>query len=160
MRLSKKDIQKTFDINIKCAVWMCQNFIKVRKKQGGVIVNISSIEAIISIKKDLIPYAMSKAAILALTGNLANQYGRKGFRVNVILPGAIKTPGTEFLIRKGAKDLRFDLAKIAINFNQRLSLGRWGDSDEVAIAVLFLTSDISSYLSGTQLRVGGGFLSS
>ncbi len=160
LNLSKEDLQKTFDINANSAVWMCQNFIKTREKQGGVIVNISSIEAMISIKKDLVPYGMSKAGILALTGGLANEYGRKGFRVNVVLPGAIKTPGTELLIRKGITHFRFDLVKTGINFNRRLSLGRWGNPDEVAKPVLFLASDMSSYLNGTQIRVDGGFLSS
>lgn len=62
---------------------------------GGVIVNVSSIEALVPLRDDLIPYSLSKAGIVTLTRTLAHAYGSQGFRVNVLLPGAIRTPGTE-----------------------------------------------------------------
>jgi len=160
LRLSKESLNKTLSINMESTVWMCQNFIKLRGKKGGIIVNISSIEAILPFKRDLIPYSMSKAGVIALTRSLARDYGRDGFRVNAILPGAIETPGTGSLVKSALKNFRVDLIKTGYNFNERLANGRWGKPDEVAKAVIFLSSDLASYVQGTLLPVDGGFLSS
>jgi len=160
LRLSKESLNKTLSVNMESTVWMCQNFIKLRGKKGGIIVNISSIEAILPFKRDLIPYSMSKAGVIALTRSLARDYGRDGFRVNAILPGAIETPGTGSLVKSALKNFRVDLIKTGYNFNERLANGRWGKPDEVAKAVIFLSSDLASYVQGALLPVDGGFLSS
>jgi len=76
--------------------------------------------------------SISKSGVIALTRSLARDYGKKGFRVNGILPGAIKTPGTENLIRLAITKLQFNLIKTGIDFNSRLALGRWGKPDEIA----------------------------
>jgi len=138
---------------------MCQNFIRKRKKLGGVIVNISSIEALIPFKADLAHYSISKSGVIALTRSLARDYGRKGFRVNGILPGAIKTPGTDSLVKTAITKLQLNLIKTKIDFESRLTLGRWGAPDEVAKVVLFLSSNMASYVQGAMIPVDGGFLS-
>ncbi len=158
-------LQKTFQVNMESVFWMCQGFIARRKgargkKKGGVIVNVSSVEALVPFRDDLIPYSMSKAGILALTRALAHAYGRQGFRVNVLVPGAIKTPGTGQLMKSAVQHLNVDLMKTGYHFEKRLALGRWGESDEVACAALFLASDLASYVQGAAIPVDGGFLSS
>lgn len=80
--------------------------------------------------------------------------------MNAILPGAIKTPGTESLIKEAIKKARFDLIATGLMFQQRLALGRWGRPDEVAKAAVFLASDLASYVQGAGIPVDGGFLSS
>lgn len=147
-------------VNLEAAFWMSQRFIASRKRDGGIIVNVASIEAILPFKDDLVPYSVSKAGIIALTRSLARDYGRKGFRVNVILPGAIRTPGTDTLVRYAARHLRLDLLKTGYTFQARLALGRWGKPDEVARVALFLASDLASYVQGAMVPVDGGFLSS
>lgn len=151
---------KTLEINLNSVFWMCQNFIRSRKNMGGIIINISSIEAIMPFKKDLAHYSISKSGVYSLTRSLARDYGRKGFRVNGILPGAIKTPGTESLVKMALRRLRLDLVKTGYDFNSRLALGRWGKPDEIAKVVIFLSSDLSSYIQGAMIPVDGGFLSS
>lgn len=152
-------LEKTLNVNMNSAFWMCQHFIKLRNKKGGIIVNISSIEAILPFKRDMIHYGMSKAGVIALTRSLARDYGKDGFRANVILPGAIKTSGTQSLIKDAVLNVNFDLLKTGYDFQQRLTCGRWGEADEVAKVVLFLSSDLASYVQGAAIPVDGGFLS-
>ena len=152
--------EKTIDVNLDSVVWMCQAFIARRQKKGGVIVNVSSIEALLPFKEHLVPYSVSKSGILALTRALAREYGRKGFRINAIVPGAIRTPGTEGLAKEALRQLRFDLLKTGYDFQCRLALGRWGQPDEVARVALFLASDLAAYVQGAMIPVDGGFLSS
>mgnify|MGYP001243073604 FL=1 len=152
-------LKHVMDTNFQAIFWMCQHFIRRCLKQGGVIVNTSSIEAMLPFKSDLAHYASSKAAVLSLTRSLARDYGRHNFRVNSVMPGGIKTPGTTKLAKQALFKLSFSLLKTGVEFNQRLPLGRFGQADEVARAVVFLASDLSSYINGVYLPVDGGFLS-
>lgn len=152
--------QKVMDINLNSMLWMCQYFIKERLEKGGIIINISSIEALLPFKEDLAPYSISKAGVIALTRSLAREYGKKHFRVNAILPGAIHTPGTKTLINKAIRELSVPLMATGYNFKSRLALRRWGTPDEVAKMTLVLASELSSYVQGALIPVDGGFLSS
>ena len=158
VKVDEKSLEKVLDVNLNSMFWMCQNFIK-RKKKDGIIVNLSSIEAIRHFKKDMIPYSISKAGVISLTQGLAREYGRKGFRANVVLPGAIRTEGTNNLIKKTIQKMDLKLVNVGYLFNKRLAMGRWGKPEEVAKAILFLASDQSSYVTGAMLAVDGGFSS-
>ncbi len=160
MDLEEEFLKKLVDINLNSMVWMSQNFIKRRGSRGGIIINISSIEAIIPFKEDMAHYSMTKSGIIALTRSLARDYGKMGYRVNVILPGAIKTPGVDAIVKTALSKFRFNLIKTGYDFQSRLALGRWGHPDEVAKVVLFLASDMASYIQGALLPVDGGFLTS
>jgi len=153
-------LERTLAVNLKSTFWMCQAFIRERRDKGGVMINVSSIEAILPFKKDLVPYSVSKSGIIALTRALARDYGRDGFRANAILPGAIRTPGTGRLVRKAVSTVNLDLMKTGYDFQSRLALGRWGKPEEVASVALFLASDLASYVQGALIPVDGGFLSS
>jgi len=151
-------LSKVLAINLKSALLMCQHMIRRRLKRGGVIINISSIEAILPFAEDLVPYDISKIGVIAMTRALAKQYGRNGFRINVIIPGGITTPGTKAV----AKDIsRFNvgLIKTGVQFATRLPLRRGGQPDEVACIAVVLASDLSSYVHGALIPVDGGFLS-
>jgi NAD(P)-dependent dehydrogenase (short-subunit alcohol dehydrogenase family) len=153
-------LDKVMSVNLESVLWMCQQFIRRRSSKGGVIVNVSSIEALLPFKHDLVAYSVSKAGVIALTRALARDYGRKGFRANVILPGAIRTPGTEGLAKTALRQFRLDLIRTGYDFQSRLALGRWGRPDEVACVALFLASGLASYIQGAVIPVDGGFLSS
>jgi NAD(P)-dependent dehydrogenase (short-subunit alcohol dehydrogenase family) len=151
-------LKKVIDINLRSALLMCQYMIKKRLKRGGVIINIGSIEAIVPIAEDLIPYDISKTGVIALTKALAKQYGRNGFRINVILPGGITTPGTKAVAKEVAR-FKTGPLKTGIELAMRLPLRRGGQSDEVARIAVVLASDLSSYVHGALIPVDGGFLS-
>lgn len=151
-------LTRVLAINLKSALLMCQHMIRRRLRKGGVIINISSIEAILPFAENLVSYDISKMGVIALTRALAKQYGRNGFRINVIIPGGITTPGTKAV----AKDIsRFNvgLIRTGIQFATRLPLRRGGQPDEVARIAVVLASDLSSYVHGALIPVDGGFLS-
>jgi len=147
-------------VNLASVFWMCQNFIRIRKNAGGIIVNTSSIEALIPFKDEMAHYSISKSGVYALTRSLAHDYGRKGFRINGIIPGVVKTTGINNQIKTAIKELKLGLIKTGYNYKCRLALGRLGKPDEIAKVVLFLCSDLASYVQGVMIPVDGGFLSS
>ena len=101
---------------------------------------------------------ISKTGVIALTRALAKEYGRRGFRINVIIPGGIFTPGTRAVARD-ISQFRFSLLKTGYDFKARLPMNRGGQPDEVARVALFLASDLASYVRGALVPVDGGFLS-
>lgn len=151
-------LDRIFSINLKAVFWMCQRMIKARASKGGIIINTSSIEAILPFKGGLNCYGPSKWGVLSLTRSLAKDYSRKNFRVNAILPGGINTPGTRSAA-KGILKLQFGLIKDGVEFMSRLPMGRIGEPDEVARIAIVLATDLSSYVTGAAIPVDGGFLS-
>ena len=149
--------RKVLATNLESVYWMCQHMIRRRKKIGGVIINVGSIEAVLPFKEDLATYSVSKSGVIALTRALAKEHGKHGFRVNAILPGGIITRGTKEAA-KGIFKFKFDLLKTGIEFRQRLPIGRMGRPDEVGCMVLALASDLGSYVHGAAIPIDGGFL--
>jgi NAD(P)-dependent dehydrogenase (short-subunit alcohol dehydrogenase family) len=149
---------KVMDINLNSVFWMCQHMIGQRGKRGGVIINVGSIEALLPFEKDLVHYNVSKIGVIGLTRALAKEYGAAGFRVNVLLPGGIVTPGTKAVAKEILK-FQVGLLKTGYDFKARLPLNRAGQPDEVARMALVLASDLSSYVHGAMVPVDGGFLS-
>jgi len=150
--------QKVYAINLESVLWMCQRMIEARKKKGGVIINVSSIEAILPFKKGMVHYDTSKAGVIGLTRSLARDFGDKGFRINCLLPGGIVTQGTKGAATEFFKG-NIGLAKTGYDFLTRIPMARLGEPDEIARATLFLALDLSSYITGALLAVDGGFLS-
>jgi NAD(P)-dependent dehydrogenase (short-subunit alcohol dehydrogenase family) len=151
-------LRQVTDVNLTAVFWMCQRMIKARIKKGGIIINMGSIEAVMPLKEGLAHYDISKAGVMVLSRALASEYGRHGFRINVLVPGGIWTQGTKRLARKAAK---FDagIVKSGIEYNMRNPIGRMGQPDEVARMALVLACDLSSYVTGALVAVDGGFLS-
>ena len=151
-------LKKVMDVNLTSVFWMCQNMIKSRLKKGGVIINTGSIEAVMPLKEGLSQYDISKAGVMVLSRALASEYGKHGFRINVLVPGGIWTQGTKNVAKEVLK-FNLGVVKSGIEYNMRTPLGRMGNSDEVARMALVLASDLSSYMTGALVVVDGGFLS-
>lgn len=119
---------------------------EMTENRSGVILNISSVNALAYFGNEA--YSAAKAGILSLTRSLAVRYGPFGVRVNAIAPGTLKTPAWE---QRQQKD-----PDIFERVARWYPLGRIGDPEDVAGAVLFLASDEAAWISGAVLPVDGG----
>jgi len=158
LEINETFLNRVMNVNLNSVFWMCQNMIRSRLNRGGVIINIGSIEAVMPFKEELTHYDITKAGVMVLSRALANEYGKHGFRINVLVPGGIWTPGARGLAKDIMK-LKLGVVKSGIEYNLRTPLGRLGKPDEVARMALVLASDLSSYVNGTLITVDGGFLS-
>jgi NAD(P)-dependent dehydrogenase (short-subunit alcohol dehydrogenase family) len=151
-------VDRVMDTNLHSVTWNCYEMIRRRRKQGGIIIKLGSIEAVLPFKDDLAIYSVSKAGVIALTRALAKEHAKHGFRVNALLPGGILTKGTKSAA-KGVLQFKLGLMKTGWDFRQRLPAARFGLPDEVARMALMLASDLASYVHGAVIPVDGGFLS-
>lgn len=120
----------------------------IAQGRGGRIVNVTSIDAVHPSMVGLAHYDASKHGAWGFTKNVALELAPHGIRVNAVAPGGIRTPGT------GGELLQESMAA----FEAMIPMGRMGESDEIGRAVLFLASDLASYVTGSQLVVDGGRL--
>jgi cyclopentanol dehydrogenase len=120
----------------------------MRRAGGGSIVNISSQLGLVGMDITSPQYASSKGAVRLFTKVTALQYAKEGIRANSVHPGPIVTPMTE---RRRADPAIREL------MTSRIPLGRYGEPDEVAYGVLYLASDESSFVTGSELVIDGGW---
>ena len=144
-RETPAEFLKVIDVNLNGAYWMAQAFGRAAK-DGGSIVNVSSV---LGIRPGGLPqaaYAASKAGMIGLTRDLAAQWtGRKGIRVNALAPGHFPTDMADQMPASEG-----ELVKMLA------PAGRFGDPMELAAAAVFLASDAASYVTGITLPVDGG----
>ncbi len=134
----------TIDVNLK-GTFLCTRYASnmMRKQRSGRIINISSIVGTQGNEGQTI-YAASKAAVFGFTRSAAKELGRYGITVNAVAPGLIETD----LIR----DLKSDIRDKMIS---HISLGRIGTPEDIAKVVLFLSSELANYVSGSVIAVDG-----
>lgn len=140
---------KVLSVNLK-GPYMCVKYVAPEMKYsgGGSIVNIASTRALMS-EPNTEPYSASKGGILALTHALAVSLGKDNIRVNAISPGWIEVSDW----KKGSLRLKPDLTEMD---HIQHPVGRVGRPEDIASACLFLTSDESGFITGTNLIVDGG----
>lgn len=139
--------RSVIDVNLMGAYWMAQSFARAAKN-GGTIVNISSVLGLRTGGLPQAAYASSKAGLIGLTRDLAAQWtGRKGIRVNALAPGFFPSEMSDQLPRETV-----ELVK------SLTPAGRLGDPMELAATLIWLVSDASSYVTGITVPVDGGFV--
>jgi len=144
-RETPEQFRGVIDVNLNGCYWMAQSCGRVMQP-GSSIINISSVLGITTAGLPQAAYAASKAGLIGLTRDLAQQWtGRKGIRVNAIAPGFFESEMTE-QYPDGYLDL----------MAQRIPAGRKGDPEELAAAVVFLASDAGGYVTGQTIAVDGG----
>jgi NAD(P)-dependent dehydrogenase (short-subunit alcohol dehydrogenase family) len=145
LKETPEDFRAVTDINVHGTFWMSQAAARAMEN-GGSIVNVTSIMAFLSVGMPQASYMASKAGIVGMTRDLAQQWtGRRGIRVNAIAPGIFETEMTGHFFEQ--------LLEVQ---QPRIPMGRPGDPAELAAAVVFLASDAASYITGETLVVDGG----
>jgi NAD(P)-dependent dehydrogenase (short-subunit alcohol dehydrogenase family) len=122
--------------------------VAMRRAGGGAIVNISSQLGLVGVDNSSPQYQASKGAVRLLTKATAIQYAKERIRANSVHPGPIATPMTE--ARRKDPETR----ELTVS---RIPLGRYGEPEEVALGVLYLASDESSFVTGAELVIDGGW---
>ena len=137
------------DVNVRAMYLVSRVAVPhLREAHGGSIVNTASVSALHASRgRPTHVYAASKGAVLALTRAMAVSLGRDGIRVNAICPGVVRTRLTADIV---------DDAERAARAGAGIPIGRVGEPDDVARCALFLASDDSSFITGTEIVVDGG----
>lgn len=146
-RETPEQFRSVIDVNLNGSYWMAQSCGRAMKP-GSSIINVSSILGLTTAGMPQAAYAASKAGLIGLTRDLAQQWtGRKGIRVNALAPGFFHSEMTD--------QYPEDYLPSQLH---RIPAGRVGEPRELAAAVVFLASDAASYITGSVLPVEGGML--
>jgi 3-oxoacyl-[acyl-carrier protein] reductase len=145
LRITAEDLENHLRTNLFSAFLLSKSALRYFK-DGGVIVNVSSVVGIIGNSWQT-AYSASKAGLIAFTKSLAKEMGSRGIRVVAVAPGFIETPMTEGLPEQVKK-----------KYLENIPLRRFGKPEEVAEVIAFLVSDKASYISGQVIVVDGGLI--
>ena len=145
IRMKDKEWNKVINLNLSSTFFLSKNVIKkMLKNKNGKIINITSIVGHTG-NIGQANYAASKAGIIGMSKSLALEYGKKNIRINCISPGFIKSEMTDQINENFRKSLE-----------EKISLERFGTPEDVANAALFLSSELSDYITGETIHVNGG----
>ena len=147
MRMTEQMWDEVMDTNLKSAFALCKAVMRpMMKAKAGSIINITSVVGITG-NAGQVNYAASKAGMIGLTKSVAKELGSRNIRCNAIAPGFIETEMTEAL----SPETRAEWTK-------GIALKRGGSPEDVANTVLYLSSELSSYVSGQTINVCGGMV--
>lgn len=147
MRMKEDDFDKVIAINLK-GVFNCAQagYKKMVKQRSGSIINMASVVGLTG-NMGQANYASSKAGVIGMTKSIAYEAAKRGIRVNAVAPGYIKSDMTDLL-----KD------EVKEQILTKIPFGEMGSVENIADSVLFLASDLSSYITGKTITVDGGMV--
>ena len=135
-------------INLKSAFWLTKHGIpELQRAGGGSVIVMGSVSALVGFTRAQDAYTAAKGGLISLTKSLAIQFAKEGIRCNIIHPGIVDTPLQAPYLTEA----------IRREFTTGIPLGRIAEPREIASVALFLASDDSSYMTGAELVVDGGF---
>ena len=145
IRMKDEEWNKVINLNLSSTFFLSKNVIKkmLKNKNGKIIIITSIVGHTGNIGQA--NYAASKAGIIGMSKSLALEYGKKNIRINCISPGFIKSEMTDQINENFRKSLE-----------EKISLERFGTPEDVANAALFLSSELSDYITGETIHVNGG----
>jgi len=151
---SEQDLDRVYAVNVKGVYNAMRCGVEMMKESGGVILNIASVASTVGIP-DRFAYAMSKGAVLTMTLSVAADYvGR--IRCNAVSPGRVHTPFVDGFL---AKNYPGREAEMFEKLSRTQPIGRMGQPAEIAELALFLCSDASAFITGSNYAIDGGFIS-
>jgi 2-deoxy-D-gluconate 3-dehydrogenase len=160
MQMSSSDFERVLAVNLK-SVYLCSKYAveqMIKQGRGGKIINITSIDALHPSSVGLAHYDASKHGVWGFTKNLALEVAPYKIWVNAIAPGGILTPGVKKMQQSIPLAKGIDPSKILEGFLSKIPMHRLGEADEIGKVALFLASEMSSYMTGSQIVVDGGVL--
>ena len=144
-------MDRSWDINVRAHFMAARLVIPQMKNQGGGSIIITSSNSGVQLDREMIAYATSKHAVVAMARQMALDYAGFNIRVNALCPGWVDTPFNQpFMQQMGGREALEDYVRTQI------PMGRWADADEIAEALLFLASERSSFMTGQALVIDGG----
>jgi NAD(P)-dependent dehydrogenase (short-subunit alcohol dehydrogenase family) len=144
-------MDRSWNLNVRAHFMAARQVIPQMKSQGGGSIVITSSNSGVQLDREMIAYATSKHAVVAMARQMALDYARFNIRVNTLCPGWVDTPFNEpFMQQMGGRDALEEYVRTQI------PMGRWAQPAEIAEALLFLASDRSSFMTGQALVVDGG----
>ncbi|MEK9185074.1 MAG: SDR family NAD(P)-dependent oxidoreductase [Patescibacteria group bacterium] len=155
MQMKTTDFEKVLNVNLKSVFLFTKTVaeIMIRQNKGGKIINITSIDALHPSSVGLAVYDASKHGLWGFTKNTALELAPHNIQVNAIAPGGIATPGTG-----AGGSVSSDMKALIERFMLKIPMKRMGEPDDIGKVALFLASDLSSYMTGSQVVVDGGVL--
>jgi len=154
--MSDEDWKELHELNLMSAVRCTRAFLpKMRENKWGRVIMVSSSAGKYP-NAALIDYGATKAAMISISKSLARKYGKDGVLVNSILPGLIHTAMWERAATEIAEATGSSMDKVIENNGKGVPVGRYGTSEEVASLIVFLCSEVASYINGTSIEVDGG----
>jgi len=155
LQMKTEDFEKIIATNLKSVFLFTKTVAEVMIKQGkgGKIINITSIDALHPSGVGLAVYDASKHGLWGFTKNTALELAPHNIQVNALAPGSINTPGTG-----SNQPANPEIQAIKQRFIERIPMKRSGNPDDIGKVALFLASELSSYMTGSQIVVDGGVL--
>lgn len=155
-QMTQEQFEKVMHVNLRSVFLTTKHASEIMKQQGGgKIINITSIDALHPSMVGLAHYDASKHGVWGFTKNSALELAEYKISVNAIAPGGIATPGVAAMSQGTPDDVMQESTKA---FMAKIPMHRMGEADEIGMVALFLASDMSSYMTGSQIVVDGGAL--
>lgn len=148
------DFDKLFSVNVKGVYHLMKTCIPYMKAEGGVILNMSSIAALVGLS-DRFAYSMTKGAVSAMTLSIAKDYIKYHIRCNSISPARVHTPFVDGFIAKNFPGTEEAMFK---KLSESQPIGRMAKPEEIAGLALYLCSDEAAFITGTDYPIDGGFV--
>ncbi|MFY0685742.1 MAG: SDR family oxidoreductase [Cyclobacteriaceae bacterium] len=152
---SEGELDKIYEVNVKGIYNCIKAGIPYMKEQGGSIINMSSIAALMGLT-DRFAYSMSKGAVHAMTLSVAKDYLEYNIRCNSIAPGRVHTPFVDGFIEKNYPGKEAEMFE---KLSKSQPIGRMGKPIEIAALVRYLCADEASFVTGVSYNIDGGFVS-
>lgn len=150
-----EDWDRSFGINVRGMFFVTRAMLPAMLEGGGgSIVNIASVASSIKGVRDRCAYSASKAAVIGFTKSVAADYIDRGIRCNAVCPGTVDTPSLWERIRAAGGDEAATRAR----YVDRQPMGRLGNAEEIAQACVYLASDDSVFMTGTEFVIDGGMV--
>jgi NAD(P)-dependent dehydrogenase (short-subunit alcohol dehydrogenase family) len=145
------DMDASWQLNVRAHFVASKAALEPMRAQGGGSVIITSSNSGVQYDREMIAYATTKHAVLAMTRQMAADYARENIRFNALCPGFIDTPFNRgFEIQMGGRE------KLEEYIQESIPMGRWGTVEEIADGIVFLASDRSSFMTGQAFVIDGG----